>query len=327
MCGICCIFNSAKSAAEVRSLVLRLSKCLRHRGPDWSGICVYAGPQEQGGSRVLTSHEDESKGNGGSSSNDSAQNGTSLVTSCLAHERLAIIDPDSGSQPLVHSYTVPNLPGQTFELTLSTNGEIYNHLELRETVDYPFITFSDCEVILPLFKAAFMEPDLAKSHRMIIDVINSLRGMFAFAIYDSRTGRFLAVRDHMGICPLYLGFDRHDGAVWFSSEAKAIQEECFEFIEFPNGHFFDSAACAPPASALVDCEGSRGFHPSSKHQCLRRWYTPIWRSVDGAGADVAMLASWTEEGRSGVALARTLLSLRNSLIRAVERRMMADVPW
>ena len=162
------------SPRDLRKLVLQLSKKLRHRGPDWSGICLYEGVDGKGSSRVQST---AAGGLGGGSrsmmsastsfGDDDAGAMSSSVSCCLAHERLAIVDPDSGSQPLVHGYAGGDATSETEalaaggaeeELVLSANGEIYNHMDIREDDDavgsYPFRTFSDCEVILPLIKGA-----------------------------------------------------------------------------------------------------------------------------------------------------------------------------
>ena len=151
MCGIVCAFDLKKPSAALRPQLLEMSKKLRHRGPDWSGIYADA-------------------------------------NALLAHERLAIVDPVSGKQPLL---------SEDKTLVLAANGEIYNHRELREQLqqDYAFQTQSDCEIILALYRekgAAF---------------IDDLNGIFAFALYDTTTNSYLIARDHMGIIPLYMGWD------------------------------------------------------------------------------------------------------------------------
>ena len=250
------------SPRDLRKLVLQLSKKLRHRGPDWSGICLYEGPDGKGSSRVQSTAAgalgagSRSVLSAGSAFGDDDVGATSTsISCCLAHERLAIIDPDSGSQPLVHGYAgsqdatseteALSGAGSAEELVLSANGEIYNHMDIREDDEavgsYPFRTFSDCEVILPLMKGAMASAPAgsAESEAAIASAISKLSGMFAFAVYDTRTGRYIAARDHVGICPLYMGFDKRNGAIWFASEAKAIQSECHQLMEFPPGHFFD----------------------------------------------------------------------------------------
>ncbi len=183
MCGIVCAFELKKSAEELRPQLLEMSKCLRHRGPDWSGIF----------------------------NNENA---------ILAHERLAIVDPTSGKQPLFSADK---------NLVLAANGEIYNHLELREQFkdNYEFQTKSDCEVILALYK---------EKGTSFLDELN---GIFGFALYDVENNSYLIARDHMGIIPLYMGWDK-DGTFYVASELKALEGVCTKIELFPPGHFMDS---------------------------------------------------------------------------------------
>jgi asparagine synthase (glutamine-hydrolysing) len=185
MCGIICILGLKQEGVHFRHTALQLAKRIRHRGPDWSGTYVH--------------------------------------DHCImVHERLAIVDPVSGSQPILN---------QDETVALAVNGEIYNHEELRSSLEkeFTFRSRSDCEVIVHLF-----EKDPTGSF------LNSLRGMFGFVIYDSKSGRFMAARDPIGIIPLYYGYG-NDGSVWFASELKAIADHCTTFFQFPPGCFYDSA--------------------------------------------------------------------------------------
>lgn len=183
MCGIACVFDIKSDLNELRSCVLDMSKKLRHRGPDWSGIFA----------------------------NDKA---------ILAHERLAIVDPISGRQPLFNKEKTH---------VLAVNGEIYNHKELREQLedDYEFQTHSDCEVILALYK------------KKGTDFIEDLNGIFAFALYDTTNDSYMIGRDHMGIIPLYHGWDQH-GNYFVSSELKALEGTCNRIEEFLPGRYYTS---------------------------------------------------------------------------------------
>lgn len=183
MCGIVCVFNVKDQNEQLRGQVLEMSKKVRHRGPDWSGIYT----------------------------SDNA---------IMAHERLSIVDPQSGGQPL---------KSKDGKLILSVNGEIYNHLEIRENIGdgYEFLTHSDCEVILALYKLKG------------IDFIEDLNGIFGFALYDQEKGIFLIARDHIGIIPLYMGWDQH-GQFFVSSELKALEGQCTKIREFPPGHYLTS---------------------------------------------------------------------------------------
>ncbi|SEG65204.1 asparagine synthase B [Sphingobacterium lactis] len=182
MCGIVGAFEIKQSLSEIRPQVLEMSKRIRHRGPDWSGIY-------------------------------------SSEKAVLAHERLAIVDPKSGSQPLYSP------DGQ---VVLAVNGEIYNHQELRNSLpNYQFSTQSDSEVVLALY--------LEKGPAFV----EELNGIFGFALYDTREDTFLIARDHMGIIPLYYGKDEW-GQLFVASEMKSLEGYCTEIAQFPPGHYLYS---------------------------------------------------------------------------------------
>jgi len=181
MCGIAGIFNVRPQTAGLRAQVLEMSRKIRHRGPDWSGIYC-------GGSAIL------------------------------AHERLSIVDPESGGQPLY---------APDGRQVLAVNGEIYNHREIRARYagSYAFKTGSDCEVILALYRdkgPAFLE---------------DLNGIFAFALYDLDQDAFLIARDPIGVIPLYIGYDA-DGKVYVASELKALEGQCDRYEPFLPGHYY-----------------------------------------------------------------------------------------
>ena len=181
MCGIACIFNIKEQTPELRQKALTMAKRIRHRGPDWSGIYC-------GGSAIL------------------------------AHERLSIVDPQSGGQPLYS-------PDR--RQVLAVNGEIYNHRDLRADFagEYQFQTGSDCEVILALYR------------RYGTDFIERLSGIFAFALYDEERDEFLIARDPIGVIPLYIGRDT-DGTLYCASELKALEGLCDEYEPFLPGHYY-----------------------------------------------------------------------------------------
>ena len=183
MCGITAIFNIHAGASALRQQALQMSKRIRHRGPDWSGI--YQGR-----------------------------------TAILAHERLSIVDPASGGQPL---------KSPDGRLILTVNGEIYNHRELREELknDYAFQTGSDCEVILALYQ------------KYGKDFIEKLNGIFAFALYDEAEDTYLIARDPIGVIPLYIGHD-DEGHLLVSSELKGLEGFASEYRQFPPGYYFFS---------------------------------------------------------------------------------------
>ena len=200
MCGIVCAFDITGNNDEIRSNVLKMSQKVRHRGPDWSGIY-------------------------------------SSKNAILAHERLAIVDPTSGKQPIISEDGLK---------VIAVNGEIYNHKNLKKTFtsSYNFRTESDCEVILALYE------------NKGVDFLNDLNGIFAFALYDSSKDRYLIARDHMGIIPLYMGWD-DDNIFYVSSELKSLEGVCSKIELFPPGHYLLS-----DSSELI------------------KWYKPKWISHD-----------------------------------------------
>ena len=187
MCGIVAILNVKEQTKELRQKALRMSQKIRHRGPDWSGIYC-------GGSAIL------------------------------AHERLSIVDPESGGQPL---YTPDR------KQVLAVNGEIYNHQEIRKRYEgrYDFQTGSDCEVILALYRDKG------------IDFLEDLNGIFAFVLYDEERDEYLIARDPIGVIPLYIGHDS-DGTVYVASELKALEGQCESYEPFLPGHYVWSGDAA-----------------------------------------------------------------------------------
>lgn len=183
MCGIICAFDLKEKSETLRPQILEIAKKIRHRGPDWSGI-----------------YSDEK--------------------AILAHERLAIVDPASGKQPLFSADK---------KLILAANGEIYNHREIRSRFEgkYEFQTQSDCEVILALYK------------EQGVKFIDEMNGIFGFALYDVEKDEYFVARDHMGIIPLYIGWDKQ-GTFYVASELKALEGQCTRIELFPPGHYLSS---------------------------------------------------------------------------------------
>lgn len=207
MCGIVAIFNVKELTPELRSKALGMSKKIRHRGPDWSGIHC-------SGSAIL------------------------------AHERLSIVDPESGGQPLF---------SPDGKQVLAVNGEIYNHKEIRERYKgrYDFQTGSDCEVILALYRDKG------------VNFLEDLNGIFAFALYDEEQDAFLIARDHIGVIPLYIGYNA-DGKVFVASELKALEGECERYEPFLPGHYY-----------------------WSKDPGMKRWYKRDWMEYDNVKDNTA----------------------------------------
>ena len=196
MCGIVSLFNIRQQSPELRQQALRMSQKIRHRGPDWSGIY-------SGGSAIL------------------------------AHERLSIVDPESGRQPLY---------APDGKQVLAVNGEIYNHKTLRQRLgsQYEFQTGSDCEVILALYREMLREHP-TPSHADITAMLEQLNGIYAFALYDEQRDSFLIARDPIGVIPLYIGHDE-DGKVMVASELKALEGQCTTYEPFLPGHYYWSPA-------------------------------------------------------------------------------------
>lgn len=243
MCGIFAIIHSSLDPEQLRLLALERSRTLRHRGPDWNGVHV-----------------------------QTFQNSLSTV---LVHERLAIVDPASGKQPLFDA---------SRQIAVTVNGEIYNHVELRDTLISPeevkgWTTGSDCQPLPSLYK--FYGAQMCEQ----------LDGMFAFVVSDSRTGHFLAARDPLGICSMYVGY-ASDGSVWFASEMKALIADCEQVSVFPPGHYYDST--------LNDGEGA-----------FKRYYNPSWRDPE----------------KPLPSRPCSLPHLREALEKAVRKRLMCDVPF
>ena len=256
MCGIVSIFNIQEQTPELRQKALRMSQKIRHRGPDWSGIYC-------GGSAIL------------------------------AHERLSIVDPESGKQPLFS-------PDK--KEVLAVNGEIYNHQEIRKLYpDYAFQTGSDCEVILALYR------DWKKNGKIPSEVpalIEQLSGIFAFALYDAEDDCFLIARDPIGVIPLYIGYDA-DNKVYVASELKALEGQCDSYEPFLPGHYVYS-----------ERKKSNG-KPAMQKYYSRKWMTetPISKQKAETKAEKVFKEKSTVE------------DIREALTDAVKRQLMSDVPY
>ena len=253
MCGIVAILNVKKQTQELREKALRMSQKLRHRGPDWSGIYC-------GGSAIL------------------------------AHERLSIVDPESGGQPL-YSCPDPENGGKGL-LVLAVNGEIYNHQEIRRRYSgyYDFQTGSDCEVILALYRDLMLgtaSPLGTMAGRSFAELIERLNGIFAFVLYDEERDAYLIARDPIGVIPLYIGYDS-DGTVYVASELKALEGQCEHYEPFLPGHYMSSR------------EG----------MVMKRYYHRDWFEYDAVSHNTASAGA-----------------IRDALEQAVKRQLMSDVPY
>lgn len=218
MCGIVCSFNIYKDEEMMRSQIVEMSSKLRHRGPDCSGVF-------------------------------------SCKNVIMAHERLAIVDPESGKQPLI---------SKDKKLALAVNGEIYNHLDIRKKYEgvYEFQTHSDCEVIMALYQEKG------------VDFMEDLNGIYAFALYDTEKDVFMIGRDHIGIVPLYQGWD-DEGVYYVASELKALEGYCSKIEEFPPGSYY-----------------------YSKDAEITKWYSRDWMSYENVKdniTDIELLKVSLEE--------------------------------
>ena len=270
MCGIVSIFNIQEQTPELRQQALRMSQKIRHRGPDWSGIYC-------GGSAIL------------------------------AHERLSIVDPESGRQPLF-------APDK--KQVLAVNGEIYNHQNIRARFadTYQFQTGSDCEVILSLYREMRADTDFATLiyqgedavHSRICQMLEQLNGIFAFALYDVERDEFLIARDPIGVIPLYIGYDK-DGKVMVASELKALEGQCDHYEPFLPGHYY-----------------------YSKTPGMKRYYTRDWfeyatmqkkYQINDAQKAAQQLADAEPQEKAAVA------EIHDALEASVKRQLMSDVPY
>ena len=255
MCGIVSILNVKQQTPALREKALKMSQKIRHRGPDWSGIYC-------GGSAIL------------------------------AHERLSIVDPESGGQPLYS-------PDR--KQVLAVNGEIYNHQEIRRKYagQYDFQTGSDCEVILALYRDKG------------IDFLEDLNGIFAFVLYDEEKNEFLIARDPIGVIPLYIGYDS-DGTVYVASELKALEGQCERYEPFLPGHYLWSE------ELRVKSEEYATAHPTAQadsslftlHSSLKKYYQRDWMQYDAVKDNEASVSA-----------------IHDALEDAVRRQLMSDVPY
>ena len=279
MCGIVAILNVKEQTQALRDKALRMSQKIRHRGPDWSGIYC-------GGSAIL------------------------------AHERLSIVDPESGGQPLFS-------PDR--KQVLAVNGEIYNHQEIRRRFagQYEFQTGSDCEVILALYRETLGAGERGTGLN-VINFLEDLSGIFAFVLYDEERDEFLIARDPIGVIPLYIGYDS-DGTVYVASELKALEGQCERYEPFLPGHYLWSEELRMKNEALelssLATEGTQEFataHPTAQadssffilHSSLKRYYRRDWMHYDAVKDNPASVEA-----------------IRDGLTAAVKRQLMSDVPY
>ena len=285
---------------ELKDNFIERSKLLRHRGPDWSGNW---------------SHESDK------------------YIAVLAHERLSIIDPNGGSQPIIYNYTIEN--GERHSIVLCVNGEIYNHKTLRIDLtasiniyknknkskvevnnkdfissksyycDYQYQSDSDCECILAWY---IHYCNLNKLDRYsMIELINKLDGQFSFVLYDTYHDKLLAARDPIGITSLYIGFNGID-TMEIASELKAINDK-FTIEQFPPGHFIDSNIEFTPMNYYN--KSIYGYWKNNFNYDINQ---KNYKSFHNGPLDFSNQDYVERE-------------IRTLMINAVKKRLMADVPF
>ena len=290
MCGIVSIFRISRQRPELRQKALSMSQKIRHRGPDWSGI--YCG-------------------------------GTAI----LAHERLSIVDPESGGQPLFS-------PDR--KQVLAVNGEIYNHQDIRRRYvgQYDFQTRSDCEVILALYR------DFAEGNITLESLLESLSGIFAFALYDEARDQFLIARDPIGVIPLYIGYDS-DGTVYVASELKALEGQCERYEPFPPGHYLTNIEDGLLKTENTHVDGAADNLQSSisnPQSSILTFGRACSRSAESEPAPFCSRSiaafnfqSYYHRDWFDYAAVKdnpaSAADIRNALTAAVKRQLMSDVPY
>lgn len=257
--------------------VNKASSKLRHRGPDWTGFYDTCGMN----SAIF-----------------------------MGHERLEIVDPQGGAQPLVHKIGC-------HEISLCVNGEIYNHLKIREMYkDFGFKTNSDCEVIIPLylsFRKEIVESSKKHIDNVMVKMIDVLDGMFSFVLYDSEFDIMLVARDPVGITSLYYGSCQKMNSenhvfvnysqFWIASEMKAL-DMCDTVLQFPAGHYMCSNHGFVPKDYFTSSQKGQWMLSNNYLDCRQNQYD----------LDFSNLASQKK-------------CIRELFTEAVRKRLMTDVPF
>lgn len=233
MCGITAVIcpkcqDPKSHLSNTRQRIVDMSNKVKHRGPDWSGVYQTSALKENG----------------------------EIMACSMGHQRLSIIDPFGGEQPIVNPET---------KTVLCVNGEIYSHKQIREKYErvYKYQTGSDCEAIQALYHVLSTKSD--SSLKTEEDLMNQLDGQFAFVLFDGVDGKanFLVGRDPIGIAPMYYGYT-FTGEICFASELKSLHDHCIKVVEFPPGHY----------ATMVDGELkiTQYYKPN--------WYVAPFRGID-----------------------------------------------
>lgn len=290
MCGITVylIHSENEEKRDYKTEILKSSKSIRHRGPDWSGIQILS-PQ--------------------------LQDSESDKTVYMAHERLSIIDPLKGSQPLIYEIIEPK-SGKMFKIVLCVNGEIYNHQKIRTLCpDYDFKTDSDCEVIIALYLKYITENEILTQTKLN-EMISQLDGQFSFTLYDEGSDFLLIGRDPIGITSLYYGFDKYNNFI-VCSELKGLH--LCDYVEtFPTGSILALTSLISKKHEFASFEVLKlsrelSFHEYYKTSQLGSWIDTQFSSIETHFKEVNEFKVYE--------------TLRDLFTKSVEKRLMSDVPF
>jgi len=257
MCGICGIYDYRKKAAIVRTTLVSMAECLTHRGPDDEGYYIH--------------------NNIG-----------------LGHTRLAIIDLNTGHQP-IHN--------EDKTISVILNGEIYNYKELRQSLTqkgHVFTTGSDTEVIVHAYESYG------------IDFLDHIDGMFAIALWDEPNQSLFLIRDRVGKKPLY--YTNIAGSFYFSSEIKSF----LKVPGFEQGlnaqtlcNYSVYSYCPPPATIFKDVSKVLPAHYITVTETSVT-STPYWKLQSSE--------------YTGLTKGEAQKTLHDLLFKSIKKRMHSDVP-
>jgi len=301
MCGITIflIHSENEEKCDYKAETLRASKSIRHRGPDWSGMQVLS-PQLQLGSKDKTVY--------------------------MAHERLAIIDPTNGAQPLIYEI-IESKSGKMFKIVLCVNGEIYNHQQIRsECPNYDFKTDSDCEVIIALYLKYITENETLTQTKMN-EMISQLVGQFSFTLYDEGSDLLLVGRDPLGITSLYYGFDEYNNFM-ICSELKGLHL-CDYVDTFPSGSILVLSSLLS-SSSLSSSLSTTKKHEFASFEALKTsrelTFQEYYRESE-LGSWIDTLYSIMKPQFDEFSEHKAYPTLRDLFTKSVEKRLMSDVPF
>jgi asparagine synthase (glutamine-hydrolysing) len=290
MCGITIylIHSENEDMRDYKKETLMASKSIRHRGPDWSGMQVLS-PQLQLSCRDKTVY--------------------------MAHERLAIMDPTNGVQPLIYEIIEP-ITGKLYKIVLCVNGEIYNHKDIRsECPEYDFKTDSDCEVIIALYLKYIRENETLTQSKLS-EVISQLDGQFSFTLYDEGNDFLLVGRDPIGITSLYYGFDEFNNFM-VCSELKGLH--LCDYVEtFPTGSILALTSQTTKEHNFQPFDVLKESRELSFQEYYRMSQLGSWIDTQYSCIETQMEEYNEQKGYS---------IIRDLFTKSVEKRLMSDVPF